>query len=47
MNRNVLYFVIGALVIVAAVAGYLLYQEQQKPGVSIEIGEGGVSIEGK
>jgi predicted negative regulator of RcsB-dependent stress response len=47
MSRNVLYLVIAVLVIIAGVAGYLLYQEQQKPGVSIEIGEGGVSIEGK
>lgn len=28
MNRNILYLVIGALVVVAAVVGYLLYQDR-------------------
>ena len=47
MKRNVLYIVIGVLVIAAGVVAYLLYQDQQKTGVSIDIGEGGVSIEEK
>ncbi|MDR3464501.1 MAG: hypothetical protein P4M07_01020 [Xanthobacteraceae bacterium] len=47
-NRNVLYFVIGALVVAVAVLGYKFYQERQKPaGIEIEIGKGGVSIENK
>ena len=48
MNRNVLYLVIGALVIAAAVVGYLLYQERQKAtGIHIDLSKGGVSIETK
>jgi hypothetical protein len=47
-NRNALYLVIGALVVVAAVVGYLLYQEQQKTaGIDINVGESGISIETK
>jgi hypothetical protein len=45
MNKNVLYLVVGALVVAVAVIGYMLYEEQQS-GVEIEIGEGGVKIEG-
>ncbi|MEX1153031.1 hypothetical protein [Parvibaculum sp.] len=44
-NRNGLYLVIGLLVIAAVAAGYLLYKEEQKSGVDIEIGESGISIE--
>jgi len=49
MNRNnVLYLVIGALVVVVAVLGYQLYQERKEPkGVQINLGPGGVSIEKK
>jgi RsiW-degrading membrane proteinase PrsW (M82 family) len=48
MNRNVLYLVVGALAVVAAVLGYRFYQERQNStGVEITIGDGGVSIEKK
>jgi predicted negative regulator of RcsB-dependent stress response len=48
MNRNVTYGLIGALAIVAAIFGYQLYQERQKAtGVSISVGERGISIEKK
>jgi len=48
MNRNVLYLVIGALVVAIVVVGYLFYQERQKTsGIDINIGEGGISIETK
>jgi predicted negative regulator of RcsB-dependent stress response len=47
-NRNALYLVIGALVVLAVVVGYLLYQEQQKTaGIDINVGGGGISIETK
>ncbi len=47
-SRNILYLVIGALVIVAGVLGYNLYQEKKKPeGLQINVGPGGVSIEKK
>jgi hypothetical protein len=48
MNQNVLYLVIGALVVIAVVVGYLLYQErQQTTGIDINVGNGGVSIQTK
>lgn len=48
MNRNILYLVIGALVIATAVFGYQLYQERQKTtGIEINVGKSGISIEKK
>jgi predicted negative regulator of RcsB-dependent stress response len=48
MSRNVLYLVIGALVIVVAVFGYQLYQDRQKTtGIQINVGKSGISIEKK
>ncbi|MBU1175754.1 MAG: hypothetical protein KKH72_10165 [Alphaproteobacteria bacterium] len=47
MSRNVLYVLIGALVVVIGVVGYFYYQEQQTSSVDIEFGESGISIETK
>jgi hypothetical protein len=48
MNRNILYLIIGALVVVTAVVAYQLYQERQKTtGIEINIGKSGISIEKK
>ena len=48
MNRNALYFLVGALVVATAGLGYYCYQDKQKsPGVEISIGKQGVSIEKK
>jgi hypothetical protein len=48
MTRNVLYLIIGALVVAAVVIGYLLYQERQKTtGIEINVGTSGISIEKK
>lgn len=48
MKRNVLYLVIGALVVVTVVVGYQLYQERQKTtGIQIDVGKTGISIEKK
>ena len=45
-TRNLLYLGIGALVVVAVVLGYTVYQDRQNPGgVEIQLGEGGISIE--
>jgi hypothetical protein len=47
-RNNILYLVVGALAVGAAVLGYQLYQERQKPGLSISIGgKEGLKIEGK
>lgn len=45
MNRNTLYLVIGLLAAAVIVVGYFYYHESQS-GVSIEIGEHGVKIDG-
>ena len=49
MSRdNIVYLVIGALIIVAAVLGYQLYQDRHPPeGLQINVGPGGLSIKGK
>ena len=48
LSRNVLYVLVGALVVVVAVLGYQLYQDRKKPeGVNINLGPGGISIEKK
>jgi hypothetical protein len=45
MNRNILYLIIGSLVVVVAVVGYQLYQNRQRTGIQISVGEIGISIE--
>ncbi|WP_168192745.1 hypothetical protein [Undibacter mobilis] len=48
MNRNTLYIAIAALIVVAGVVSYQLYQERQKTtGIDINIGKSGISIEKK
>jgi len=47
-RTNIIYLVVGALVIVVAVMGYQLYQDRKKPeGVRIDVGPNGLSIEKK
>lgn len=46
MTRNGIYFIVGGLVVAVLVLGYMLYDEKQnEPGVSVEIGEDGFSVE--
>ena len=46
VNRNTLYMVIGALIVVVAGFSYYAYQQETKPdGVEIRVGEQGLSIE--
>ncbi len=47
MSRNVLYLLIGALVIVIGVVGYLYYQERQTSIIDINFDKSGISIETK
>ena len=45
---NLLYLVIGALVVAVAVLGYQLYEAKKEPaGLHINLGDKGLSIEGK
>ena len=47
-RTNALYLVIGALAVAVAVLGYQLYQDRHQPqGVHIDVGPGGLSIQGK
>lgn len=47
-RSNLLYLLIGALVVVVVGMGYYIYHEkQQEKGVELKIGEQGVSIEKK
>jgi predicted negative regulator of RcsB-dependent stress response len=47
-RSNIVYLVVGALVIVVAVMGYELYQDRKQPeGVRIDVGPEGLSIEKK
>jgi RsiW-degrading membrane proteinase PrsW (M82 family) len=49
MSRgNILYLVVGALIVVVAVLGYRLYEDKKQPeGVNINLGPGGISIQKK
>lgn len=47
-SRNMLYLIIGALVVVGAVLGYQVYQDHKEPkGLNVNIGPGGLSIKEK
>lgn len=47
-NRNILYAVIGALVIAVGVLGYKVYQDNKKPeGLQINVGPDGLKIQSK
>jgi hypothetical protein len=46
-RSNMLYLIIGALVVAVAVLSYQLYQDRHPPqGMSINFGPNGVSIQG-
>ncbi len=47
-RNNIVYLIVGALVVVVAVLGYQLYQDRKEPkGVQLNVGPGGISIEKK
>ncbi len=47
-NRNVLYLIIGALVVAVGVLGYNFYETKKQPeGLPINVGPGGVKIQNK
>lgn len=43
-TRTILFVVLGVAV---GAAGFWFYNEQQRPGVDISVGAGGVSIQGR
>jgi hypothetical protein len=47
-NRNVLFLIIGALIVGIGVLGYNLYQTKKEPsGVQINVGPDGLKIQNK
>jgi hypothetical protein len=47
-NRNILYFIIGALIVAVGVLGYNLYQTKKEPeGLQINLGPDGLKIQNK
>jgi RsiW-degrading membrane proteinase PrsW (M82 family) len=47
-NRNVLYLIIGALIVAVSVLGYSLYQTKKEPeGLQINVGPDGLKIKTK
>jgi hypothetical protein len=47
-NRNILFMIIGALIVVVGVLGYNLYQTKKEPsGMQINVGPDGLKIQSK
>jgi predicted negative regulator of RcsB-dependent stress response len=47
-NRNILYLIIGALIVAVGVLGYHLYQTKKEPdGLQINVGPNGLKIQNK
>jgi hypothetical protein len=47
-NRNVLFLIIGALIVAVGVLGYNLYQTKKEPdGLQINVGPDGLKIKTK
>jgi hypothetical protein len=47
-NRNLLFMIIGALVVVVGVLSYNLYQDRKQPqGLQIDVGPNGLKVQGK
>lgn len=47
MNRTVLYVIVVVLAVATGILGYQYYQDQQKSGVELSVGKGGISVETK
>jgi hypothetical protein len=47
-NRNILFLIIGALIVGVGVLGYQLYQAKKEPtGMQINVGPDGLKIQSK
>jgi predicted negative regulator of RcsB-dependent stress response len=47
-NRNIMFLIIGALIVAVGVLGYNLYQDKKQPeGVQINVGPSGLKIQSK
>ena len=47
MSRNGLYALIGVLaIVVVALAGYMIYDQSQKPQLEIKVDKSGIQVNG-
>jgi hypothetical protein len=47
-NRNILFLIIGALIVAVGVLGYNLYESKKQPtGMQINVGPDGLKIQSK
>ncbi len=48
VNRNLLFMIIGALVVAVGVLSYNVYQDRKQPdGLQINVGPNGLKVQGK
>jgi hypothetical protein len=48
MNQNMLYLIIGGLIVLVLGLGFYIYDQNTKPaGIELKIGESGVSVQQK
>ena len=47
LNRNFLYLAIAVMAVMGVALGYQSYQEQQRPGIQVDVGNGGISVQSK
>ncbi|MDR3376072.1 MAG: hypothetical protein P4L98_20300 [Ancalomicrobiaceae bacterium] len=47
MARNVLFFLLGAAIVVCAIGGYMVYQQHQTSGVEVSVSKNGLSVQTK
>jgi predicted negative regulator of RcsB-dependent stress response len=48
MNRNTLMLIIGVLIVMVGVLGYMLYDAKKEPtGFQINVGKDGIKVEQK
>ncbi len=47
MNRNLLFGLACLVIIVVAVVGYIIYEDQHTSGIDVKVGNGGLSVQTK
>ena len=48
VNRNLLFLIIGALVVAVGVLSYNVYEDRKQPeGLQINVGPNGLKVQGK
>jgi hypothetical protein len=45
MRRNTLYWIGGLVVVAVIVVGFLIYREENRSGIEVQVDEGGISVE--